>query len=293
MIPGSPAHPPSAASMVSATAANVGPRPHPTGDPPDTLLLARGMSSRYLSSKTEHRLLPLSRANVKRDLRHFEAHRSTCGGYAQQRFVHGNRELVGGGRFVGPALARPTIDPAVANPAIGTAPAVARQAIDQPMSSAPPPPPNNHPKRKRLNCKCSHQNCDNCVVQGGVCVTHGARRKCCAHPGCEKSVKHSGYCSAHGLSWQNAKIPTPMMTTTMEAAAGTEENWTTTLTVNHLPLEDDLSSSNDICEDEDQDDICEDQGDDSLDSFSGFSDPGGKFAIMTESVHCPHLPGFV
>ena len=54
----------------------------------------------------------------------------------------------------------------------------------------------------------------------------------------------------------------------------------------HLPLEDvihDLSSSNHSC----------DQGDDSLDSFSGFSDPKGRFGITTESVHCPHLPGFV
>ena len=91
------------------------------------------------------------------------------------------------------------------------------------IASAPPPPPNNHPKRKRVNRQCSHQNCDNRVVQGGVCVTHSARRKCCAHPGCEKSVRHSGYCSAHGPSWQNATMPTPMMTTTMEAAAGTEE----------------------------------------------------------------------
>ena len=91
------------------------------------------------------------------------------------------------------------------------------------IASAPPPPPNNHPKRKRVNRQCSHQNCDNRVVQCGVCVTHSARRKCCAHPGCEKSVRHSGYCSAHGPSWQNATMPTPMMTTTMEAAAGTEE----------------------------------------------------------------------
>jgi len=37
--------------------------------------------------------------------------------------------------------------------------------------------------------------------------------------------------------------------------------------------------------------VC-DQGDDSLESFSGFSDPGGRFAITTDSVHCPHLPGF-
>ncbi len=54
----------------------------------------------------------------------------------------------------------------------------------------------------------------------------------------------------------------------------------------HLPLEDvihDLSSSNQSC----------DPVDDSLDSFSGFSDPGGRFAITTESVHCPHLPSFV
>ena len=33
MIAGPPAHPPAAASVVSATAANVGPHPHPTGDP--------------------------------------------------------------------------------------------------------------------------------------------------------------------------------------------------------------------------------------------------------------------
>ena len=30
-----------------------------------------------------------------------------------------------------------------------------------------------------------------------------------------------------------------------------------------------------------------------MDSFSGFSDPGGRFAVTTESVHCPHLPCFV
>jgi hypothetical protein len=38
---------------------------------------------------------------------------------------------------------------------------------------------------------------------------------------------------------------------------------------------------------------CDDVGDDSLDSFSGFLDPGGRFAITTDSVHCPHLPGFI
>ena len=77
-----PAHPAATASVMSLTAENVGLRPHPRGDPPDTLLLARGMSLRYLSSKIEHRLLLLLRANVEHDLRHCEAHRSTCGGYA-------------------------------------------------------------------------------------------------------------------------------------------------------------------------------------------------------------------
>ena len=36
-----------------------------------------------------------------------------------------------------------------------------------------------------------------------------------------------------------------------------------------------------------------DQADGSLDSLSGLSYPGGRFVITTESVHCPHLPGFV
>jgi hypothetical protein len=102
MIPGPPAHPAATASVVLATAENVGLLPNPRGDLPVTLLLAHGMSSRYLSSKTEHRLLPLSRANVERNLWHCQAHRSTCGGYAQQRFVHGNRELAV--RKVGEAL---------------------------------------------------------------------------------------------------------------------------------------------------------------------------------------------
>ena len=38
-----PAHPVATASVMSLTAANVGLRPHPRGDPPDTLPLARGL----------------------------------------------------------------------------------------------------------------------------------------------------------------------------------------------------------------------------------------------------------
>lgn len=54
------------------------------------------------------------------------------------------------------------------------------------------------PKPKRIRRKCSHSGCPNRVVQGGVCVTHGAKRKMCNHPGCDKAVKLAGYCSTHG-----------------------------------------------------------------------------------------------
>ena len=57
---------------------------------------------------------------------------------------------------------------------------------------------NDGKKPKRIRRKCSHPECDNRVVQGGVCVTHGAKRKLCAHPGCAKAVKLAGFCSTHG-----------------------------------------------------------------------------------------------
>ena len=54
------------------------------------------------------------------------------------------------------------------------------------------------PKRKYIRPKCSAPNCDNRVVNSGVCVTHGAKRKLCSHPGCTKAVKVAGACSMHG-----------------------------------------------------------------------------------------------
>ena len=53
-------------------------------------------------------------------------------------------------------------------------------------------------KPKRIRRKCSAPSCPNRVVQGGVCVTHGAKRKLCLHAGCDKAVKLAGYCSTHG-----------------------------------------------------------------------------------------------
>lgn len=46
--------------------------------------------------------------------------------------------------------------------------------------------------------KCAVETCPNRVVQGGLCIAHGAKRKTCNFPGCTKNVKKQGKCSAHG-----------------------------------------------------------------------------------------------
>ena len=53
-------------------------------------------------------------------------------------------------------------------------------------------------KPKRVRRKCTAPGCTNRVVQGGVCVTHGAKRKLCSYAGCSKAVKLAGFCSTHG-----------------------------------------------------------------------------------------------
>ena len=57
------------------------------------------MSSRYLSAKTSHRLVPLSKTEIEKDLRHCEAYRNACLGYAQQHFVYRNSDSVRSGYF--------------------------------------------------------------------------------------------------------------------------------------------------------------------------------------------------
>ncbi|KAL7468697.1 hypothetical protein ACHAXS_008927 [Conticribra weissflogii] len=58
------------------------------------------------------------------------------------------------------------------------------------------------PKSKQQNSNerafCSAPGCTNKVVQGGVCISHGAKRKRCKHPGCDRPVKISAMCSKHG-----------------------------------------------------------------------------------------------
>ena len=51
---------------------------------------------------------------------------------------------------------------------------------------------------KRTRRKCNIGGCTNRVVQGGLCISHGAKRKLCGHAGCTKHVKKAGMCSAHG-----------------------------------------------------------------------------------------------
>jgi hypothetical protein len=51
---------------------------------------------------------------------------------------------------------------------------------------------------KRVRRKCTVGGCANRVVQGGLCISHGAKRKTCKHPGCNKNVKKAGLCSTHG-----------------------------------------------------------------------------------------------
>lgn len=65
----------------------------------DPLLLARGMSSRYLSSKISHQITTLAKDDIEKDLRHMEAYRNACNGYNQQLFVYKNQELVRSGYF--------------------------------------------------------------------------------------------------------------------------------------------------------------------------------------------------
>jgi len=70
----------------------------------------------------------------------------------------------------------------------------------QETAGAPPRPAATPKTTKRVRRKCTVGNCPNRVVQGGLCIAHGAKRKMCSHPGCTKNVKKAGLCSTHGPS---------------------------------------------------------------------------------------------
>ena len=74
--------------------------------------------------------------------------------------------------------------------------AVAKKSSSKNTSSGP----------KRIRRKCSAPNCNSRVVQGGVCGTHGAKRKLCSHPGCTNwPVRFASACSMHGPGRKNTQ----------------------------------------------------------------------------------------
>ena len=61
-------------------------------------------------------------------------------------------------------------------------------------------------EKSRSRRKCSVADCPNRVVQGGLCIAHGAKRKTCSHPGCTKNVKKAGMCSTHGPARKRCEV---------------------------------------------------------------------------------------
>ncbi len=86
-----------------------------------------------------------------------------------------------------------------------TAPPIAAQTTFPPGST--PRGIRQRRRRKRSRRPCTVVGCPNRVVQGGVCVAHGARRKACKFPDCDKSVKKAGFCSTHGPARKRCEIP--------------------------------------------------------------------------------------
>ena len=85
-------------------------------------------------------------------------------------------------------------------------PALPNSKAAAPRKTEPSPPPRSSSAgrlaqggaSKRIRRKCTVDGCPNRVVQGGLCISHGAKRKTCKYPGCTKNVKKAGLCSTHG-----------------------------------------------------------------------------------------------
>ena len=57
---------------------------------------------------------------------------------------------------------------------------------------------NNAPKKKHIRTKCSADGCTNVAKKGGVCVSHGAKRKTCSHEACTNIALTGEVCMRHG-----------------------------------------------------------------------------------------------
>lgn len=65
--------------------------------------------------------------------------------------------------------------------------------------------PNNTSERKRRSngrggyvYLCNHEGCTSKVINGGVCIKHGAKVKICEHDGCTTQAIQGGVCIKHG-----------------------------------------------------------------------------------------------
>jgi hypothetical protein len=98
------------------------------------------------------------------------------------------------------------------SPSHGQVPVVAKvgtkQQQNSPKISSTTCPTESAPDSagKRVRRKCAVPDCANRVVQGGRCISHGARRKQCGHPDCDKNVKKAGMCSSHGPARKRCEI---------------------------------------------------------------------------------------
>ena len=76
------------------------------------------------------------------------------------------------------------------------------------LSAVPPPIANrvvtgglcetDGKKRKQYRYTCTHDGCTNQAKKGGVCTTHGAKRKTCNRDGCSNQALKGGVCWRHG-----------------------------------------------------------------------------------------------
>ena len=62
-------------------------------------------------------------------------------------------------------------------------------------------PVQDEKNKKKVHKRCSNEGCTNYVVQGGVCIKHGAKRpppKICSYEGCANYDQKGGVCIRHG-----------------------------------------------------------------------------------------------
>jgi len=94
---------------------------------------------------------------------------------------------------------------------------------------------------KPQHCKrlCSVLGCKNGIVQGGVCVSHGAKRRKCQVEGCDKNAKCVGRCSAHGYVNKVSTLcnRSSMYITALAYTSDLHERDASTKTVPMLPFE--------------------------------------------------------